>query len=140
MASVRDHLAEFHKTASSHHGEMAEHHAKLAKIHASMAKAAPTEDSTTYSEISSTHGALAKSHTAHAAFHKTASEACSKAQQDALAKTVVPDRISSVIPRDAPDSAFGIRAVVRPGQPSIERSTLDAIAPQFRHLVGTGDE
>jgi len=52
----------------------------------------------------------------------------------------MPDRFSVIAPSDAPDSAFGIRAVVRPGQPEFSKATLDAIPAEFRHLVEISDE
>lgn len=71
---------------------------------------------------------------------------CMKTEDDRLAKTLMSDGFTSVIPSDASDRAFGINApqprlVVRPGQPD---PTADAVAkaavpPQFRHLIGISE-
>ena len=151
--NVREHLAHFHaaahehhKTAAAHHDSLSEHHAELAKHFHSMAKAAGKPDGDTYQALGEAHGAAAKahahyskSHSDFAAFHAEAADGCEKAEQDRLGKTLVPDRFSSVIPTNVPEEGFGIRGVIRPGQPDLNKAEIDRIHPRFRHLVEIGE-
>jgi hypothetical protein len=85
---------------------------------------------------------LSKAHGDLADLHAQQSEDCEKAERDHLNK-IRPDSITSVPFSDAPDSAFGIRAIPRPGQPDLNagaRIDKAAVPAQFRHLLLAEDE
>lgn len=154
MATIREHLKAFHDGAAAHHKFESElhtakaaHHEQLAKCFSKMAKAAGGDDGKMYQDIADAHDSAAKAHAKFAkisadysAFHAGCANDCEKSEQDRLGKTIMPDRISGVIPSDAP-APFGIRAVPRTGQPT-PGGTIDktSVAPQFRHLLSNLDE
>jgi len=59
---------------------------------------------------------------------------------EVLGKKIVPDNISGVITKDAPQQAFGIHAVPRTGAPApVTSAEKAAVAPQFSHLISSLD-
>jgi hypothetical protein len=129
-----------HTQAAKTHQALSDECSGLAECFGSMSKAAAKNDSPVYAKAAGHFGKMAATHKAAALYHGAAA----KAADDELGKTLRPDSISGVPRTDAPDSAFGIRAVPRPGQPELgtglDKATLDSISPMFRHLVETGDE
>src|SRR5579863_3108067 len=113
MATIRQHLQEMHQAASENHAKLADACGDVSKCFSSMSKAAPSSDGETYAKIASAFDKMAKVHAAAADAHAGFADDCEKAHQDALEKTLVPDRFSSIAPSDN----FGIRAVPRNGQP-----------------------
>jgi hypothetical protein len=146
MPSAREHLAEFHAKAATHHGDAADHHdgleksaAKMSAAHKKLAKESGltdgphTEIAAEWERRAGLHKGNASSHREYADYHRSAALKCSKAMEGDLNK-LVPDEISGVTP-DRP----GIRAIPRAGQRELPSTP---VSPEFEKLVAieTGDE
>lgn len=122
MANMREHLAKMHRASQQHENNMS-----------ILAKAAGRPDES-------------EQHKKMAAYHEQACEECEKLQgddiekvvADVLGKTLVPDKLSAVGRRDTDPEPFGIRKVIRPGQPEQPVDTTN-VPIEFRHLVSTGE-
>jgi hypothetical protein len=145
MSKVSEHLAGFHKTAAAHHAEMSvshralsEHFAKCASM--SKVKQADESASDLLQACADAHSHAANSHDAQAEYHKSAMEACQKAQQaaDLEKNRVEPTRVSGV----APDRTGTLTAVPRTGarpMPVTQHPVPSSGGVDFNKLIGLGD-
>jgi hypothetical protein len=118
---VSEHLSEFHKAATKHHGEMVDAHT------AAMGKA---QDSS----MTAFHKSAVASHEKMKDFHTDALEECQKATAASdLAKSnmLVPDNVRGIITHFP-----GVTAVPRAGQRPIEKSEVD---PELEKIVSFDD-
>lgn len=121
--------------------KLSDHLADAAKHAATLGTAHRTKHTETGDNF---HKVEAEAHEGMSECLKSASASCNecaeamKAEIDStLGKTIMPDKISSVMRSDV--EGFGIKAVVRPGQPDRTEIDRSAVPPEFRHLVETSD-
>ena len=137
MATLRTDLMQTHEHEMQKCSTLAESFGKLADLFGGMHKA--SGDAGPFDKIASECGGMSKCFSESADYHKRASEAA-KAAVDELGKTRRPDGISSIPLSDAPDSAFGFRAVPRHGSPRTpEAENLAGVPEQFKHLLRISD-
>ncbi len=124
-------IMEMHKAAAEHAVEMAEGHRNAEKCFAGMGKG--------FEKAAEAHGMMGASCEKAAANHLANAKAIKSSIDEDLAR-IVPDGVSSIAKTDAPETAFGIRAVPRHGQPLDREDVTKNVPPVFRHLVSGGDE
>jgi hypothetical protein len=140
MASMKEHLAEFHSKESKLHAAKAEHHAALAghfgQLAKCMAKSTFTEatkDSEGILEaLAAEHAEQSQQHTEMSAYHAECADKCSKAMDSDLSK-LTPTSISGIAPERP-----GLRAIPRIGQREIP--TRLPVDTQFEKLFAIDDE
>jgi hypothetical protein len=144
----------FHKASAQKHEQLEREHASMEKSHMALSKCFAKADGMEevaqhHKALAESHGRTSENHGSLKKFHGDAGDACSgfasdcqKANAADLAK-IVPDGITSVIPRNVPQEGFGIRAVPRAGAPTpgeFSKAQIDAIDPRFHHLIGVDEE
>src|ERR1700722_17703021 len=135
--TVRQHLAVVHRYESEKCSKLAKEHGGLAECYGGMLKAASKEESATYSKLAQHHSNMAKILGDASDKHSGFAGDCEKAKEDALGKTLVPDRFSSIPFEDYDGFGFAashaVRAVARPGAPDpvAMNKAMAGVAPEF---------
>jgi hypothetical protein len=139
MASMKEHLTQFHESEAAHHDHKAAHHKAIAghyhKLASSLGKAEVTEaqadSKATLEAMAGMHEVTSQNHADRAEYHRDCAEKCRKAMNAADLNKLVPTSVSAIAP-DRPN----IRAVLRPGQREFPANT----APELSKIIGVGDE
>lgn len=144
--TIRQHLQKVHEHEADKCTKLAGECKTLHECFSGMSKAAGGEDGEMYSKIASTFHAMHKIHADSADRHAGFSSECEKAHEDALGKTLVPDRFGALSIVDTPEVAFsgGVRAVPRHGAPmphQLDKTVRDRVPLELQYIVGSdGDE
>jgi hypothetical protein len=140
MASMREHLTNFHTKESEHHTAKAAHHATAAELHGRLARCMgkATTDGAKDAQgileaLAAMHTEQSNEHTGMADWNAECADKCSKATDAADLEKLVPTRVSSI----APTQPTNLRAVPRFG--SKELPTI-AVAPELSKILGVNEE
>jgi hypothetical protein len=123
--------SEHYQVQADAHGQLARNEQALSECFGKMAGAASEEDAPIYKAAQAHHASNADMNAGLCEHF----EACAKAVEDELGKTLVPDGFTSVFPSDVP-AVSKVRMVPRGGQPDVD---LASVPEQFRHLVQNPD-
>jgi len=132
--ATRQTIADHQQAATTHDAE-SKCWGKLAECFGAMEKAKQDGDMV---RIAAHCGTMKKIHSDAADYHAS----CAKSDSDQPGKTIQPDSISSIPRTDVPESGFGFFAIPRRGAPPVselDKTVLDRIAPEFRHLISSDE-
>jgi hypothetical protein len=152
--TVREHLAKAHAAMSEHHAAVAKCCGATAKAVSSVGKASDQLEMRNllaehFSQLEKIANDASDAHAGFASdvekasapdFEKSVPTLAALVREE-LGKLLVPDAISSIPRSDTPLTAYGSTAIPRNGAPPradvIDKS---AVAPEFVHLLETGDD